>query len=223
MPRKANTSLESIGRAQKVLRRKFDATVLGADVPFLDRIGGLGLISGDVAANRSDLLDRFYKSVKAGAFVMFTQPRSRYTGSGITVLGVLDSQSPWNFVEVKQQYDDEARIDLQAQFQTAYSIGDTVWWDHSSYGQSSTRSATAPSVRHLDELSVPVGLSENPVGSEYLYGKVSDFAKGLHVGATAIHEHIHSIYDPNNTKGAIALHAAASMAMVEVTRDLDRL
>lgn len=213
--RTEDPSIKTIARTQQKLREQIDELVYDEETPFYDKLYALAATQrGDFRAyNQNKVVERLDKAHESGQHILLSTTKQH-------LLGVLDEERPWDFIRIETERE-TPRADLLVRFAAARVIGDTVWWDHSSYGQSSRRYETAPSVEGVEPLEVAVGLPVDPIGSENLYGKVEDYSKTLSVGLSAIHEHIEVVRpDDENNRKRIALHAAVSLAVSQMDREL---
>lgn len=217
--RAKDPSIKTIERTQQKLRDQIDELVYNEEIPFYDKLYALAATQrGDfIAYRQNEIVERLDKARKYGQYVLLS-------AAGKQLVGVLDEERPWDFTRVEEQAAwrgvHQPRADLLVRFAAARAIGDTIWWEHSSYGQSSTRHETAPSVEPVKALEVAVGLPFDPIGSENLYGKVENYSRSLMAGLSAIHEHIEAIRPGDeNYRKRIALQAAVSLAVSQMGRE----
>lgn len=199
---------EAVLEAQRAYQEVIESLLLDNSIPFNDRLKALVATQGDdFRPDGAETIGRKLNwATKDGLVLM--------TAADMMVLGALDPDQPWNFIDVDSS-GVAPILALEAHFAKAFRISDNGTWLHESFGQSSLREETKPDLKELPDR-IDVKLPVFPRGTEHLLTKIGSFANSLAVGVFNIHKEVTSTQSEKKPKEQAALHAAVSLAITEI-------
>ena len=195
-------------------REQVDTAMLDEAVPVYDRIQSIAASQRDKWApfRANPTIKRIQRAEHSPTLVLNAYARSnRWSTIGRRlIVGYLDLENPWVIKRLSavSSPEQEGQLGIAARFATAQVIHHTHSWEHSSYGQSSSRSETAPVTSDASDSPYEVALS-GPSGSENFALRLASITDSVHVGFEAIYNALDK--HPDERQRA-ALHVATTMA-----------
>lgn len=195
-------------------REQVDTAMLDETVPVYDRIHSVVVTQKDEwhPYRSNSGIERMQNAIHSPTLIVNAHSNSGrfHTIGQRLVVGYLDLENPWAIKRLSavSSYEQEGQLGIAARFATAQFIHHTYEWEHSSYGQSSSRSETSPVIGDASDSEYEVALS-GPNGSENFALRLASITDFVHVGFEAIYSALNK--HPDERQRA-ALHVATTMA-----------